>query len=102
MEWIAPLIGTLAAIASTTSFAPQAWHIIRTRQVDGLSSGMYVLTVMAFALWLTYGIVKGDWALIVPNLICLAMSLFILGMILMSAQTRHAVADSVETAVGSD
>ena len=49
------IIGWLAAFASTASFAPQAWRIIRTRDVQGISLAMYALTVSAFALWLAYG-----------------------------------------------
>ncbi len=39
------LIGIAAAVASTTSFAPQAWKIIKTRDVKGLSAPMYLITV---------------------------------------------------------
>lgn len=90
------IVGILAAIASTTSFAPQAWKIVSTRDVEGLSAKMYALTVTGFTLWLTYGIGKGDWALIVPNAICLAVSVFILLMILLPQHKREAVADVVQ------
>ena len=39
------IIGALAAIASTGSFAPQAWKIIKTRETKDISTGMYGLTV---------------------------------------------------------
>ncbi|MFM7028071.1 MAG: SemiSWEET family sugar transporter [Chakrabartia sp.] len=90
------LVGIMAALASTVSFAPQAWKIIWTRDVRGLSAGMYVLTVSAFALWLGYGILRGDWALIVPNALCLLLSLFILAMVLVSARTRVRIAQTLE------
>ena len=95
-EKVISIIGILAAIASTSSFAPQAWKIISTREVEGLSLKMYALTVAAFSLWLLYGIGKSDWALIVPNAICLALSLFILVMILLPQDKREAVADVVQ------
>jgi len=47
---IAVIGGSLAALASTISFAPQAWKIIRTRQTGDISRGMYAITVTAFAL----------------------------------------------------
>ena len=31
------IIGTLAAILTTASFVPQAWHTFRTRDVRGIS-----------------------------------------------------------------
>lgn len=95
---IAPVVGTLAALASTASFAPQAWRIIRTRDVKGLSPAMYTLTVAAFALWLSYGALRRDWALIVPNALCLALSAFILTMTLLPRARRERVADAIEAA----
>ena len=44
-------IGSLAAVASTISFAPQAWKIIKTAKTDDISTGMYAITGTAFALW---------------------------------------------------
>jgi MtN3 and saliva related transmembrane protein len=96
------IVGSCAAILSTASFAPQAWRVIRTRDVAGLSSGMYVLTVSGFALWLTYGILRYDWALIVPNTLCLILSLFILAMIVASDRTRNKVSEKIESALPVD
>lgn len=93
------IVGTLAAVASTVSFAPQAWRVIRTRAVEGLSAGMYTLTVAAFTLWSAYGLLQSDYALIIPNLLCLSLSLFILAMIVASARTRDRVAETIETAI---
>lgn len=89
-------VGIAAAIASTASFAPQAWKIIWTRDVQGLSAGMYMLTVSAFALWLSYGVLKMDWALIVPNALCFLLSLFIFVMISVSRRTRNRIAETIE------
>ena len=95
-EQLIQTIGILAAVASTASFAPQAWKIISTRDVEGLSVKMYALTVVGFLLWLSYGIGKGDWTLIGPNAICLALSVFILAMIMMPQKKRDAVADVIK------
>jgi MtN3 and saliva related transmembrane protein len=65
------IVGTVAAIASVASFAPQAWKIIRTKRTEGLSLGMFALTAFAFLCWTAFGILKGEWALIIPNSICL-------------------------------
>lgn len=73
-------LGAAAALASMMSFAPQAIKIARTRDVSGLSTRTYALTVLAFALWLAYGVARGDYALIIPNGACLALSSYILAM----------------------
>lgn len=93
---IAEIVGIAAAIASTASFAPQAWKIVRTRDVEGLSVRMYALTVTGFALWLSYGILKADWALVVPNAICLGLASFILLMVILPARRRDRLADGIE------
>ncbi len=90
------IVGSLAAIASVSSFAPQAWRIIRTRSTEGLSAGMYALTVAAFALWLTFGILKTEWAIILPNALCLMLSAFILSMIVMPQAKTVAVAEVLD------
>jgi MtN3 and saliva related transmembrane protein len=88
-------LGYLAAACSTLSFAPQAWKIIRSRQTRDISLGMYLLTVCGFALWLAYGIALRQWPLMIANGICLALAGFILGMKLLPAAKRDAVADAI-------
>jgi MtN3 and saliva related transmembrane protein len=90
------VIGVLAATASVASFMPQAWKIVRTRDVEGLSAGMYLLTAAAFALWLAFGWLQGEWALIVPNALCLAAASFILAMIVMPRRQREQVATTLD------
>jgi MtN3 and saliva related transmembrane protein len=89
-------IGGLAAIASVASFTPQAWRIIKDRRTDGLSAAMYVLTCVGFSLWTSFGVLKGEWAIIVPNSICLALSAFILVLILLPPQKTAAVAEALD------
>lgn len=90
------IIGFCAAAASVASFFPQAWKIIKSRKTDDLSARMYGLTSIAFALWLTFGIARGEWALIVPNALCLVAALFILTMIVASGKTTAAVAEKLD------
>ena len=89
------ILGTAAAVASTVSFTPQAVKIIRTRETKDISAGMYAITVTAFALWCAYGVLLGQWPLIVSNSICLALSGFILMMKLLPRRAKDKVADAV-------
>ena len=52
----ASIVGALATICSTTSFVPQAWKVIRTRDTSAISKRMYAITVTGFSLWLAYGL----------------------------------------------
>jgi MtN3 and saliva related transmembrane protein len=93
---LASLVGLGATLASTTSFLPQAWKVIRTRDTAAISAGMYAVTVAGFALWLTYGLLLGALPLIVTNAICLALSGFILVMKLLPRQQKVAVAEALD------
>jgi MtN3 and saliva related transmembrane protein len=93
---IAAVVGTLAALASTISFSPQAWKIIKSRRTDDISPVAYSITVAAFGLWILYGIVLGQWPLIVSNSICLALSGFILAMTLLPQSRKDEVANTLD------
>jgi MtN3 and saliva related transmembrane protein len=92
----ASIVGALATICSTTSFVPQAWKVIRTRDTSAISTGMYAITVTGFAFWLAYGLLLGQWPLIVTNGVCLALSAFILVMKLLPRPQKQAVADALD------
>jgi MtN3 and saliva related transmembrane protein len=93
------IIGAAATLCSVTSFVPQAWRIIRTRDVSAISMRMYVITVLGFALWLTYGVMLWQWPLMITNGLCLLLSAFILAMKLLPRRKREAVADSLDPSV---
>ncbi|MEO7391813.1 MAG: SemiSWEET transporter [Ramlibacter sp.] len=74
------LIGYLAAFLTTCSFVPQAWLTFRTRNVSGISLGMYLVFACGVALWLVYGLLLGAWPIVVANAVTLALALAILAM----------------------
>ena len=74
------LIGYLAAILTTCSFVPQAWLTFRTRDVSGISLGMYSVFTTGVALWLVYGLLLGAWPIVAANAVTLALALAILVM----------------------
>ena len=74
------LIGTLAAILTTVSFLPQALHTFRTKDVRGISLGMYSAFTLGVALWLIYGLLLGAWPVVIANVVTLALASTILVM----------------------
>jgi MtN3 and saliva related transmembrane protein len=74
------LIGYAAAILTTGSFVPQAWLTFRTRDVSGISLGMYSVFTGGIALWLVYGVAMGAWPIIAANAITLTLAASILVM----------------------
>ena len=74
------LIGFLAAVLTTASFVPQAWHTFKTRDVRGISLGMYSVFTAGVACWLVYGLLLGAWPIVIANLITLVLAAAILVM----------------------
>ena len=99
---IALIIGGVAAVASMTSFVPQAVKIVRTRDTKSISTGMYAITVAGFALWTSYGALNGAWPLIASNGVCFLLSGFILTMKLLPRDRKEAVAESLAPIVGDE
>lgn len=94
------IVSLFAASLSMVSYVPQAWGIIRSRNTDAISLRMYVITVAGFLSWLTYGALLGQWAIIVQNLICLALSSFILTMKLLPRHKMRLAADAIGDTLG--
>ena len=76
IEWI----GAIAATLTTASFLPQVWLTFRTRDVSGISLGMYSCFTTGVALWLIYGLSIGSVPVTVANVITLTFATVILGM----------------------
>ncbi|MDD5481106.1 SemiSWEET transporter [Rhodoferax sp.] len=72
------LIGTLAAILTTVSFLPQALHTFRTKDVRGISLGMYSVFTLGVAFWLAYGLLLQAWPVVIANFVTLALASAIL------------------------
>jgi MtN3 and saliva related transmembrane protein len=76
IDWV----GSIAAFLTTASFVPQAWHTFRTRDVSGISLGMYSFFTLGVALWLVYGVLIMAWPIIIANTITTSLALMILVM----------------------
>ena len=74
------LLGYTAATLTTLAFVPQVRHTLRTRDVSGISLGMYSAFTLGIALWLVYGVVIGSWPLVAANLITLVLAACILAL----------------------
>jgi MtN3 and saliva related transmembrane protein len=73
-------IGTVAAVISTASVVPQVWQTFKTRDVSGISLGMYSVFTVGVSCWLVYGLLLGAWPIIIANAITLTLAVSILVM----------------------
>lgn len=87
------LLGLVAATLTTAAFVPQALHSLRTRNLEGVSLGMYATFTLGVLLWLVYGVLIGSVPVIAANLV----TLFLAGMILVLKIRHKAPAASPET-----
>jgi MtN3 and saliva related transmembrane protein len=72
------VIGYCAAFLTTIAFLPQAIQSWRTRDLSGVSLGMYFLFTAGVGLWLIYGLIIEKWPLILANALTFALALSIL------------------------
>jgi uncharacterized protein with PQ loop repeat len=64
--------------ADHRQFVPQALLTLRTRDVSGISLGMYSAFTLGVALWLAYGLALGEWPIVLANALTLALAATIL------------------------
>lgn len=77
---LSEIVGYVAASLTTAAFAPQAWHTFRTKDVRGISLGMYSVFTAGVACWLVYGLLLDAWPIVIANLITLGLAAGILAM----------------------
>jgi MtN3 and saliva related transmembrane protein len=72
------MIGNIAAVLTTLSFLPQALQVIKTKNTEGISLGMYTMFVLGVFLWTIYGYINRDMPVLIANLVTFAFSSIIL------------------------
>lgn len=68
------LLGLVATAFTTSSFIPQVWRTWKTQDVSGISLPTYLIITIGLALWLAYGILKGDLPLTVANAVMVVLT----------------------------
>jgi MtN3 and saliva related transmembrane protein len=77
---LAIAVGTLAALLSIISFAPQILKIAKDRDASAVSLRTCMITVTGFAVWMAYGVMIGAWPVVASNLACLLMAAAVLAL----------------------
>jgi len=83
------IIGYCAAFLTTIAFLPQAIQSWRTRDLSGISLGMYSLFTVGVGLWLVYGLIIEKWPLILANAMTFTLALSILLLKLRHTSKQH-------------
>jgi MtN3 and saliva related transmembrane protein len=79
-------IGFLAGTLTTVSFLPQLVKTWKTRSAGDLSMGTLVIFSAGVTLWLTYGLLRHSWPMILANGLTVAETVFLMVMKLRDAR----------------
>ena len=60
-------LGLTAGFCTTIAFIPQVLKTWKTRSAKDLSLAMFVVYLMGILLWLLYGVLLGDIAIVLAN-----------------------------------
>jgi MtN3 and saliva related transmembrane protein len=71
-------LGYLAALCSTSAYAPQVWKAWRTRRTKDISFKAFAVLVTGQTLWLLYGFLRSDWPIVASNLVTISFTSTIL------------------------
>ena len=72
------IVGLLAATLTTTAFLPQMIKVWQTKSANDVSYAMLITFIIGVFLWLIYGILRQDIAVILANALTLIFNLAIL------------------------
>ncbi len=72
------ILGLAAGTITSITFLPQVIQIWKTKSAKDLSLQMLLLLILGVSMWLTYGILVMDAAIIYTNSMVLTMSLILL------------------------
>ena len=78
MDIFFKILGYIAAASTTIAFVPQMISVVKTRDTRSISLGMYIIFIFGIICWLTYGIYKVDWPIIIANAVSAVFSSIIL------------------------
>jgi MtN3 and saliva related transmembrane protein len=72
------ILGLAAGTITSITFLPQVLQIWKTKSAKDLSLQMLLLLILGVTMWLTYGLLVKDTAIIYTNSMVLLMSLIML------------------------
>ena len=75
---IISLYGYLGATCTTVSFIPQIIKIWKEKQAKDISIGMYLLFTFGIMMWLVYGVLLGEYPIIIANSLTLVFAVTVL------------------------
>jgi len=69
MDFDIEIIGIIAAVLTTSGFAPQVYKSLKTKEVSSVSLTMYVVMFIGLLFWLSYGVLINSVSIILANIV---------------------------------
>lgn len=74
------MLGFLAGVLTTVAFVPQVTRIWKTRSARDVSLPAFAVFTIGVAMWLAYGVLRQDPAMMLWNAVTLLLAIAILWM----------------------
>ena len=74
------IFGLLAGIVTSGAMMPQLVKTWKNKDVKALSVKMFIVYIVGFSMWITYGIIEKDTPIVATNALSIAMSAFMIYM----------------------
>jgi MtN3 and saliva related transmembrane protein len=74
------IIGLLAAALTSLSYIPQVQKALPAGSTGDLSSRMLAVLAAGLVLWVSYGLIKGDYVIVVANSVGLGLVVTLIGL----------------------
>ena len=72
------MLGVFAGLLTSCSFIPQAYKVIKTKRTQDISIPMYSLCTVGVLIWIIYGLLINDLAVLLTNIVTFVPTLIIL------------------------
>jgi len=94
MDYI-QIIGLSAAVLTTAANVPQTYKIVKTKSTRDISTVTYSMLIVGFVLWVTYGIMREDYPVLIANSISVLVCATILFLKFSSSEVLDKINDKV-------
>lgn len=78
--WFPVLVGSVAAVCTTSAFVPQAIRVWRLKRADEISLVTFSVFSLGTLVWLLYGLLIDSTPVIAANVVTLAIAIVIVAL----------------------
>jgi len=74
------ILGLFAGVITSAGMIPQLLKTYKTKEAEELSFKMFVIYMVGFSLWITYGFLKSDIPIVATNFVSIGLNTTLLVM----------------------